>query len=291
MPARLFVVILALGACARGGLSADPPDASAHADAPSHLDGPGAQQPDAPAVGGTVAALLLTEVVLAPSPGEFIEIANSGTQTVDLSTFYLTDGGSYFQLPAVVPTLDMGDFLVKFPAGATIAPGAVITVALDTVANFTTTYGTAPTYSIAGGTMMSVAGSGVATLTNGGEVVILFQWDGQTDLVHDVDIVLAGVPTVANALVSKNGVSLDGPDPGAATTMYATDARTLAAQPTAPAAGKSTKRIALETGHEIQAGTGNGLTGDDETSEDTAVTWDTAFTIPTPGAVPTGLLP
>lgn len=48
---------------------------------------------------------------------------------------------------------------------------------------------------------------------------------------------------------------------------------------------------ALETGFEQQTGAGNGLTGDDETSENTAMTWDTTFTLPTPGTVPTGLLP
>lgn len=34
---------------------------------------------------------------------------------------------------------------------------------------------------------------------------------------------------------------------------------------------------------------GNGLTGHDETSENTGVTWDSAFTAPTPGVVPPGL--
>ena len=49
----------------------------------------------------------------------------------------------------------------------------------------------------------------------------------------------------------------------------------------------STKRILAETGHETQAGTGNGLGGDDETSEDTRMTWDSTFTAATPGAAPT----
>lgn len=233
--------------------------------------------------------LLLTEVVLTPSTGEYIEIANPTAQTVDLSTYYVSDAGSYFRLPAGAPTVDSNDFIAKFPAGATLAPGAVATIALDTAANFQTVYGVAPTYSLADGTITSVAANGLATLTNAGELVVLFQWAGQSDLVSDVDLVLAGVPSVANGIVDKSAVSLDGPDADATPSAYSADARTITAQPTAPGAGKSTKRIALETGHETQAGGGNGITGDDETSEQTSATWDTTYTAPTPGAVPAGL--
>ena len=247
---------------------------------------------DAPGSGGGSAQLLLTEVVLQPSTGELIEIANPGGTSVDLSTYYLSDNGNYFRLPAGVPTVDSGDFIVKFPAGASIAAHGVVTVAVDTTANFTTAYSVAPTYSIASNTMTGIAANGVPTLTNAGELVALFHWDGQSDLVKDVDLVLAGVPTAANGLVDKSGVAQDGPDAGTTTTAYAADARTLAVQAGAPGAGKSTKRVAKETGHETQSGGGNGITGDDETSEDSAATWDSsAFTTPTPGTVPAALLP
>ncbi len=253
------------------------------------VDAPG-QMVDAPP-GGALAPLLLTEVVLAPSTAEFLEIANPNAQPVDLSTYYVADAGNYFRLPGGAPILDTADFIARFPAGASIPAKGVITVALDTAAAFTTAYGAAPTFALSGGTMTTVASNGVASLTNGGELVVLFRWDGTSDLVRDVDMLLAGAPTVANALVDKSGVTVDGPDADVTSTAYKTDARTLAAQATAPASGKSTKRTALETGHETQSGAGNGLTGDDETSENTAMTWDTAFTNPTPGVIPTGLLP
>lgn len=252
------------------------------------IDAPG-QMIDAPAQ--ALLPLLLTEVVLAPSTGEFIEIANPNAQPVDLATYYLADAGLYFRIPGGAPVVDSADFIARFPAGASIPAKGVITVALDTAASFTTAYTVAPTFALVGGTMTSVATNGVASLTNGGELVVLFRWDGTSDLVRDADILLAGVPTLANALVDKSGVTLDGPDADVTTTAYKTDARTLVAQPTAPASGRSTKRTALETGYEMQSGAGNGLTGDDETSENTAMTWDTAYTLPTPGTVPTGLLP
>ncbi len=270
------------------------PGASGASDAPSSPADAAVQPTDAPGGGGGggPAALLLSEVVLAPSTGELVEIVNTGAGAVDLSTYYLSDSGNYFRLPAGAPTVDIGDFIVKFPAGASIAAHSVITVALDTAAAFTTVYAVAPTYSIASGTMTTITANGVATLTNTGELISLFRWDGQADLVKDVDLVLAGAATPANGLVDKSAVALDGPDSGTSATSYASDARTLVAQPSTPAAGKSTKRLATEVGHENQSGGGNGILGDDETSENTAATWDSAgFGTPTPGTVPAALLP
>ena len=283
---RLVGFVL-LGACATGTRVADEaPDAGGQGPRP---DAPDSSQPDAPdnpppidAPGASAAALLVTEVVLAPTTGEFVEIANPTSQPVDLSTYYLTDSGKYFRLPGGTVAVDPSDFIVKFPDGATIAPGAVITVALDSVASFQTLYGVAPTFSVASGTMTPVATSGLATLTNAGEPVILFAWAG-SGLVRDVDILLAGVPSATNQLEDKSGVVVAG-------SAYAPDARTIAPQASAPNAGASTKRIALETGFEVQTGAGNGIAGDDETSENTASTWDTTFTAPTPGTLPAGLL-
>lgn len=275
--------------CASGGGHVGPSgdDDTQTPDAPKGgPDAPVNTDPDAPdmhdAAPTADAALLLTEVVLAPTGGEFVEITNPTSGTVDLSTYYLSDSGLYWKLPGGAPTLDANDFIAKFPDGQSLAPGATIVVAIDTATNFMTTYGTAPTYSVAGATMTVVANNGVATLTNGGEPIILFQWSGQaSDLVRDVDIVLAGVPSSANLLVDKSNQTV-----GSAT--YKADARTIAAQPTAPASGKSTKRVKLPTGHETAAGTGNGIDGSDQTTEDEATTWDTAFTAPTPGLLPAG---
>ncbi len=288
------LLAIALGGCARGSMPEGLPDARSNptGDAPDGgnpaIDAPG-QAIDAPAT--ALAALLLTEVVLAPSTGEFLEIANPNTQPVDLATYYVADAGLYFRIPGGAPVVDSADFIAKFPAGSSIPGKGVITVALDTAANFTTTYGMAPTFALSGGTMTTLSTNGVASLTNTGELVVLFRWDGTSDLVNDVDILLAGVPTVANSLVDKSGVTLDGPDTNVTSTAYKTDARTLAAQATTPASGKSTQRIALETGYETQTGAGNGLYGDDETSENSAMTWDTTYSVPTPGTIPTGLLP
>jgi len=298
MTSKLYLVI-ALGACQWGGgpgpgpiglvIDAGKPDAAPKKDASTMRDsamGDGRivdarMIPDAAIDSpvGSTAHLLLTELCVTPDGSEFIELYNPTAQAIDLSTYYLSNHGSYFTLPAGVPTLPLAHFIVKFPAGASIAPGGVITVATQGAAPFMTTYGAPPTYSITDGTMTAVMVNSTPRLTDGGALVVLFQWDGTSGLVKDVDIMISGIPSMTNVLVDKSGVTQKG-------MTYATDANTIAAQPSAPGIGQSTKRIKREDGQEVQTGAGNGLTGHDETSEHTEVTWDSSFSAPTPGSVP-----
>lgn len=254
-------------------------------------DGSGGPPPSSP--------LLLSEIVLTTvpgsmtDPGEMIEIVNTSPDDVPLSTYYLSDNGNYYQLP-VKATVDPTDFIVKFPEGAVIHGHQVMTIAIATPTDFAGAYGIAPSYSLRDGSLQTIAMNGAPQLTNAGEPIILFQWDGQSDLVTDVDIMIAGVPSAANALPNKSNATQDGPDLDMVSSKYAVDLGSIHAQPAAPGNGVSTKRIALEDGHEMHNGNGNGQSGDDETSEDTAATWDgttaNPFTAPTPGQVPSQLL-
>jgi hypothetical protein len=223
--------------------------------------------------------VLMTELAIAPDGAEFIELYNPTSADVDLSQYYLSNHGSYFKLPAGTAVMPFAHFIAQFPAGTTLASGAVITVATQGAAPFMAFYGSAPTYSITDGTMTNTMVNGTPRLTDSGALVVLFQWDGSSGLVKDVDMMIAGVPTLTNVLVDKSGVMQGG-------MTYATDADVIAAQPSAPGIGQSTKRIAIEDGHETQTGGGNGLTGHDETSEHTEITWDTSFSAPTPGTIP-----
>jgi hypothetical protein len=239
--------------------------------------------------------LLLSEVVLTPDAGEMIEIVNTSSSAVSLATYYLSDSGNYYRLP-IGATVDPTDFIVKFPDNAVIQGHEVLTIAIAMPTDFGNAYNNmVPSYSLRDGSLTTIAMNGAPNLTNGGEPIILFQWDGRSDLVSDVDIMLAGAPSgPTNALPNKSNVTQDGPDPDMVASKYAVDIGTIHGQPMPPSAGFSTKRIALETGHETQNGTGNGQSGDDETSEDTSVTWDgtadNVFTPPTPGQVPAVLL-
>src|SRR5689334_14583695 len=135
-----LLAITTASACASAQMSepdahSGRPDAHAGADAPPGT--PDAEDsPDAPS--GT---LLLSEVSLAPTPGELIEVYNPTAAPVTLTYYFLTDVPSYFRLPSGGQTIDSNDFIARFPTGATIAAGDAIVVALDTTANFTTQYG------------------------------------------------------------------------------------------------------------------------------------------------------
>ncbi len=269
----------------------DPVDGAAAVDAAPGLDGPTIDGLAPDAAPAAISPLLLSELVLAPNGAEMIELVNPTSAPVSLRNYYLTDVPTYFRLPTAGHTVEASDFIVRFPVGATIPARGVVTVALDTAASFTAATGSAPTYSVAGNTMELIAGT-TPTLTNSGEPVVVFYWDGASDRVVDVDVMLAGAPTASNALMNKSGLTVDGPDADGVASTYATDAMTIADQAGLPAAGMSTKRIALESAAtETQSG-GNGVLGQDETSERTGTTWDgSGFTAPTPGTVPATLLP
>jgi len=241
--------------------------------------------------------LLLCEVAVAPTnpqSGEFLEIVNPTPTTKSLAGVYLADDQDYALLPGALgagpaPSISTFDFIAAFPAEASIPPCGVVVVAVDG-AGFSATYGFRADFEIARSDpatpdMLEVAVGGSAGLTDGGESAVLFFWDGSSDLVADLDMVNVGTPTPANAIGDKTGVAVDGPDPGSAASTYAPDAFTMPLQPGDPPAGRSSQRLLLEGPSELSGG-GNGVTGDDETSEDILVTWSSSFTAADPGSCP-----
>ncbi len=102
-------------------------------------------------------------------------------------------------------------------------------------------------------------------LTNSGEPAILFYWDGESDLVKDVDIV---VWKRASYVVDKTGISIDGPDGDGNPSTYEPDAaQAVSLAGSAPASNTySLQRMNVVEQNEADAG-GNGITGQDETSE------------------------
>lgn len=252
--------------------------------------------------------LLISEVVPQPTAAEYIEIFNPTGETIDLTNYYLTDytltatpPHTYQQLPAggaaLAPTST--DWLVRFPAGATIAPGQVKVIAMDGAAFPTAFPGKTPDFSIRGATAQApqmltlntttgvwsaVAPAVGVGLTNTGEPVILFFWDGQSDLVQDVDYVYYGGTSPTNANVEKTGASVDGPDADTTPTPYLPDTpgfqQSVRGSPVPTLTSNGAQRIEFTEGAETSTG-GNGITGHDETSED----WSQTFIIgaATPG--------
>ncbi|MGH7493212.1 MAG: T9SS type A sorting domain-containing protein [bacterium] len=242
--------------------------------------------------------LLITEFAIEPTVGEFVEIYNPTDASIDLSNYFLTDatfpGGNQYYYNTVTGLTAVGgggggtfaDFNARFPAGATIGPNEFQTIALNGSANFTTTYGVPPTYELYedGSAADAIPDMLEATtgsinrqggLSNDGEVLVLFYWDGQSDLVQDVDYAVWGDKVEA---VSKTGVSIDGPDADTTPSTYLTD--TAIPQQFVVNADNDTDANPHDLGstaqrkldvEDIETWTGgNGLTGHDETSENTS---------------------
>jgi hypothetical protein len=250
--------------------------------------------------------LLLSEIKSDGGFTEFIEIWNPTNRSINLTNYYLSDVGDYWKypsispLPANKPKVDSSDFIVRFPAGAMLAPKGVITIAFDS-GPFETSYGVAATYALdvtTGPQVMSdrnVPGIvGAVSLTEEGEFVALFYWDGTSDLVKDVDLVNAGPvagTATGNRYQAKQAQAVDGPDADTMASEYKVENGLFGGGMSLEAKDNTSyKRRTLETGSETQAGTGNGLTGDDETSEALRSSWDgdpaALPSAPTPSTVP-----
>lgn len=221
---------------------------------------------------GISSHLLLSEIAVTPTPGEFIEIHNPTSQDVDLTNFYLSDAWfepgpvGYHQLPS--GTLVVGtntDFVVRFPAGAIIPAGATQVVALYG-AGIDSMYGAGTAdYEVTSSSgaipdMINVSGgplsAGATGLTNGSEFVVLFFWDGLTDNVCDVDYVTYG-PATTTSRVDKTGTAVDGPDGDSTPTPYLADTPDAAQSTvTAPGAGSSVARASGTEGVEAPGGNG-----------------------------------
>ncbi len=232
--------------------------------------------------------VLISEFVVTPTAGEFIEIYNGTGAAVDLSNYYLTDAialndNDYVNLVNGTFTPDANDFLARFPAGASIANNDYLVIALDDTA-FNRVYGFDADFelkstSTAAPDMVAPGANYIGTnvgLTNAGEVLILFYWDGASDLVKDVDYVVWGDKEEA---VNKTGVQKDGPDADTNATTYLNDTAVAAqisvSSGTPHGLNKSMARKSLsEVGETISGG--NGISGHDETSENLAAAFTEA---------------
>jgi len=236
--------------------------------------------------------LLLSEIVLGPAEAEFIEIYNPLEQAVELNRYFLADNNQYPFLPGKYcygpePSLGLADFIAQFPPSSVIEANSTLVIAFDGD-EFDNYYGFRADYEINSTDpntldMNVIEGGPSINITNNGEGIILFYWDGTSDLVKDVDLLNAGQPDLG-FIVDKTGISVDGPDVGTQATFYLDDAHTIPIQSAVPGMGFSTKRIRFEESNETHAN-GNGITGDDETTENILVTWDSDYSLPTPNVL------
>lgn len=235
--------------------------------------------------------LLITEFCVTPTDAEFIEIYNPTGSTIDLTDYYLADyiynnDNDYVNIVDGSDTGYYQDFMARFPDGASIDAGEYQFVSVHDDTAFTKYYpGFIPDYELvddSGGTdeipdMLDGGAGGIGSspgLSNAGESVVLFYWDGATDLVQDVDYVVWGDK---NEAIDKTGVAKDGPDGDTDPTTYADDTAIIdQAVVNADNDGDdnphssdcTAQRVSPPEEYGEKKTGGNGITGNDETSED-----------------------
>lgn len=286
---KYLMIALATASCSSGTTTLPKIDAGTDASLDGSSDAAAVDTgpPDTGVDASVAGHLVISEIGVAPAAGEFIEIYNAGEAAVDLGSYFLSDNATYFKIAAGTPwnpplATPGTDFLAQFPTGATLAPGAAISIA--TSSTFEAQFGKCPDYILATTPLTCTNGVAKAMVapTNGGigasvglsndrEMVVLFQWAGGPT-VKDVDYVTWGTVFDAETRADKTGASGYQPDTAPASQKAAVP----------PGVLQSIERCsAIETGEKTSGG--NGLLGHDETSEAMDQTFKTQAT-PTPGA-------
>ena len=215
--------------------------------------------------------ILFSEVVLQPSEGEYIKIYNPTPESIDLSNYYLTDatdnesdkfyynittGNNYWSGSAF-------DFIVKFPQ-INIGSEQSLIISLADSDTYENHYGTSPDISLDDDLLNVIdgettIGAAPGKLDNSAETLILFYWDGEASTIKDVDYLLWGDNSKG---ITKTGIL-----------SYLDD--TAINQQSYMSVHLTEEKLARisDEGSETES-EGNGITGNDETSEPLESTWE-----------------
>ncbi len=220
--------------------------------------------------------LLLSELVLGPVGSQLVELYNPGLFDVPLDDLYLADYASYYLITEGGGAPDPSDFRLRFPPGHVVPAGRRVVVSLASATAFTSAFGRAPDFDLdgadAGAPAMLGEFTNISRFGTTQEMLVLFHWDGASELVTDVDYVVWGGPVAA---MDKSGVTVGG------STYQPETPVAMQSAASAPPANQALVRCLYGEGLELDFG-GNGFAGADETSEDHANTWRIAP--PSPGA-------
>ncbi len=255
-----------------------------------------------PAVALDADHLILSEIVAETHPqfdttgSSYIQVVNPTASDVDMGQVYITNGNlsgsaAYYNLTLGDPANFNpgggagGSFNARFPSGYILAAGDSLAISIAGSTEYLDRYGRLPDFelfedafvpddvpelveafpgsvnagSLVGGTNSPALGFSTGSL-------ILYTWDGASDLVQDLDYLIWG--TNNSLRVDKSGVTI-----GSQT--YLNDTIAFSQEPVpgeGPILRHSLRRINADEGAETLSG-GNGAGGHDETSENLATTW------------------
>jgi len=219
--------------------------------------------------------LMISEIVLQPTDGEYILITNPTSSDISLENYYLSDGIDplngkyYYNLPSGANywSGSVIDFIARFPNYNLKADSSLV-LSLTSHSIFENHYATTADLALQDDMMDAIAG--VSTigflsekLDHNAESLILFYWDGTSTTVKDVDYLIWGddSTTTASFAIDKSGVG-----------DYQDDTP-VASQSFMSSHEGNFKLIRNgDEGTETSLG-GNGITGHDETSENLNDTW------------------
>ena len=226
----------------------------------------------------------------------YIQVVNPTASDVDMGQVYITDATTspsayYYNITIGDPATSIpgggngGDFHARFPDGYVLAAGDSLAISINGSTEYQEAYGRLPDFelyedsnspdnvpelaeafpgSIDAGPL---SGVNVPVLSDIAESIILYTWDGTSDLVQDLDYLMWG--SLTGVRIDKTGVTV-----GSAT--YANDTAVngqSAVSGSGPGFRHSFRRLSADEGTETLAG-GNGAGGHDETSENLANTFE-----------------
>ncbi len=226
----------------------------------------------------------------------YIQVVNPTGSDVDMGQVYITDATTspsafYYNITIGNPAASNpgggngGDFHARFPDGYVLAAGDSLAISINGSVEYQEAYGRLPDFelyedSFAPDTVPELvevfpgsidagplSGVNVPALSDIAESIIIYTWDGTTDLVQDMDYLMWG---------SNQGVRFDKTGVTIGSSTYANDTP-VASQSAVAGAGPnfrhSFRRLSADEGTETLTG-GNGIGGHDETSENLADTFE-----------------
>ncbi len=218
--------------------------------------------------------LVFNRITISPTDAEFISIYNPTSESIDLSDYYITDSNNYYNLPSGSDfwSGSLFDFIARFPGGQSIGSNEYLIISFHNSQIFTDYYGYGPDISlfedmrdaIDGENTISNGDAFVALdfLNNDTEMLMLFKWEQGTSFVQDVDYFVWGNTSQG---VDKTSVSGYVQDTNLNEQSYQESHED----------NFTYVRFLLNNSEGAERNTGgNGIDGNDETSENFDETWN-----------------
>ena len=223
--------------------------------------------------------LLFSRITIQPTEAEFISIYNPTSESIDISDYYITDATKsstsdyYYNITQGSDywSNNFSDFIARFPENYLIESNQTLILGLHDNQTFNDYYGYDADLNlfedmrnaIDGETTISLGSAFVNQniLGDAAEMLMLFKWDGVSDIVEDIDYFIWGN---TNEAIDKTGIGSYLPDTsvGNQVSYYSHGQDSTYVRTTIDSEGD-----------EISVG-GNGITDNDETSENLMATWN-----------------